>query len=104
MAGAGYRRNVMVLKSDTWFIIEVALILAVLGVLSFWQVPVYEKGAAMVMVVFADALKVLLGYKFGRSMPQQTTDAKPGQSSVVDSKITNVPEPPPTSDPAPPKG
>jgi hypothetical protein len=89
-------------KSDTWFIIEVAVILAALGFLSFWQVPVYEKGAAMIMTVFADALKVLLGYKFGKSMPQQSTDAKPGQTSGADIKITTVPEPPAPAAPAPP--
>jgi hypothetical protein len=76
------------MRSDTWLIIEVALILAVLGFISFWKAPVYEKGTAMAMVVFADALKVLLGYKFGRAMPQQTSDPRPGQASQTQSTTT----------------
>lgn len=83
------------LRSDTWLIIEVALILATLGLISFWKVPVYEKGTAMAMVVFADALKVLLGYKFGRAMPQQTGDAKPGQTTKSETTVSTIPVPSP---------
>jgi len=68
-------------KGDTWLILEIAVILAAFGLISFWFVPVYTAGTVLVMGIFADALKVLLGFKFGRSMPAQSGDAVPGQAS-----------------------
>jgi hypothetical protein len=83
------------MKSESWLIVQVGLILAILTTLCFFVVPVYEKGAWAGLVVFSTAFSGLLGYKFGRSMPQQTTDAKPGQSSQADTHVITVPEPPP---------
>jgi hypothetical protein len=82
------------MKSESWLIIQVGFILAILTGLCFFVVPVYEKGAWAGLVVFSSAFSGLLGYKFGRSMPQQTTDAKPGQTSEVQTKIATTPEPP----------
>jgi len=68
------------MKGDSWLILEITVILATFGLISFWFIPVYASGTVLVMTIFADALKVLLGYKFGRSMPAQAGDAVPGQS------------------------
>jgi hypothetical protein len=63
-------------------------------VLGFFVNPVYEKLVWFGAGVFGTQLANVLGFKFGRSMPQQSTDAKPGQSSQVQSTIETVPEPP----------
>jgi hypothetical protein len=80
-------------KSESWIILELILFLAAFGGLSFYQTPIYEKGAWMVMGAIWTALSTILGYKFGKNMPDQSTDAKPGQTSQVQSTISNTPEP-----------
>jgi hypothetical protein len=87
-------------KSETWIIIELGACLMALALLSFFFTPSYEKTVWFVVNVFATALGTVMGYKFGRSMPQQSTDAKPGQSSQTDSRVITVPELPPAT-PAP---
>lgn len=82
------------MKSESWLIVQVGMVLAILTGLCFFVQPVYEKGAWAGLVVFSSAFSGLLGYKFGRSMPQQSTDAKPGQTSEVQTKIATTPEPP----------
>jgi hypothetical protein len=90
------------LKSESWIVIELLLILLALGGLSCFFVPAYEKGFWYITGAMGGALSVVLGYKFGRSMPQQATDAKPGQTSQTSSQVTTIPEPPPTvSSPSP---
>lgn len=83
------------MKSESWIIVELILILLGVAILSCFFVPAYEKGFWYVTGAIGGSLSVVLGYKFGRSMPQQTTDAKPGQTSQVQSNIATIPEPPP---------
>jgi hypothetical protein len=90
------------MKSESWLIIQFALVLLIFGVLSFFFSPVYEKGAWAVMTGFMTALGTIMGYKFGRSMPQQLTDANPGQASQSTTDIQTIPDPPATNGPATP--
>jgi hypothetical protein len=69
------------MKGDSWLILELVVILAAFGLVSFWYTPVYGAGVTFVTAIFADALKVLLGYRFGRSMPQQAGQPVAGQTS-----------------------
>jgi hypothetical protein len=87
------------MKSDSWIILEVGGALLLLSMMCFFFTPAYEKGLWLVISALVVQLGNLLGAKYGSKMPEQSTDAKPGQSSIVDSKITNVPDPP-AADPA----
>ena len=78
------------MKGDSWLILELVVILAAFGLVSFWYVPIYASGTVMVMTIFADALKVLLGYRFGRSMPQQAGGAVSGQASTSTTTVETV--------------
>jgi hypothetical protein len=82
------------MKSESWLIVQFGAALLALGLLSFFVVPAYEKGAWAIMTGFLTAMGTVMGYKFGRSMPQQSTDAKPGQTSQVQTSISNTPDPP----------
>ena len=82
------------MKSETWLIIQIGVAIFILTLLSFWFMPVHLAGVSLGFALLGDAFKVLLGYKFGKSMPQQSTDAKPGQTSEAQTKITTVPDPP----------
>lgn len=91
----------MVMKSDSWIVVECLVILALMGLASFFIEPRYAFGVGVVMTAVVSVLNNVLGTKSGGKMPEQSTDARPGQSSTVDSKISTVPDPPPTSQPAP---
>ena len=82
------------MKSENWIIIGLGAVLLVLAVLSFFMIPKYEKGAWFTVNVFSSALSTVIGYKFGRSMPQQASDPKSGQTSLtkVESTVSS-PEP-----------
>ena len=83
------------MKSETnWIILGCGGAILILGVMSFFRVPAYEKGGWEAMTIFSTALGTIMGYKFGRSMPEQSTDAKPGQSSQVQSTIATTSAPP----------
>ena len=69
------------MKSESYIIIELGGALLFLGCLSFFFVPAYEKGAWLVINIISSGLAMVLGYKFGKGMPEQAGDAKPGQSS-----------------------
>jgi hypothetical protein len=86
------------MKGDSWLILELVVILAAFGLVSFWFTPVYGVGVTFVTAIFADALKVLLGYKFGRSMPSQAGDVREGQASTSTTTVETV-----SPDPANPK-
>jgi hypothetical protein len=76
------------MKSENWIIVELGAVLLILAVLSFFMIPKYEKGAWFAVNIFSSALSTVIGYKFGRSMPEQSGDAKPGQSSTVKTEST----------------
>jgi Tfp pilus assembly protein FimT len=61
------------MRSDSWIILELLIALVVFGVLSFFVVPVYEKGASIVIEVVKVSLAGVLGYKFGKALPQQAS-------------------------------
>jgi sugar phosphate permease len=69
------------MKSESWIIAELGGALVLLAGLSFFYTPVYEKGAWFVMGAFVAGFNLVLGYKFGKGMPEQAGDAKPGQAS-----------------------
>ena len=69
------------MKSESWIIAELGLALLIFGILSFFRIPSYEKAAWFVIGSFSTAFSVVIGYKFGRSMPQQASDPKIGQIS-----------------------
>ena len=64
------------MKSESWLIVELAGALLLLAVLSFFMVPLYEKGAWFVIGSFSTALGTVLGYKFGKGMPEQATNGR----------------------------
>ena len=89
------------MKSENWIIVELGVALLLLGVISFFMVPAYEKGSWFVMGAFASGFSMVMGYKFGRSMPQQIGDVKPGQAteSQTTTTTTSTEQPPPTEQP-----
>jgi hypothetical protein len=82
-------------KDETKLIIGTGFAILLLTLLSFWNSPIYTAGVALGFSLLGDAFKILFGYLFGRSLPQQIGDAKPGQTSESNTKITTTPEPPP---------
>jgi hypothetical protein len=83
------------MKSESWIVIECLTILALMGGASFFFEPKYSFGVGVVLTAVVSILNNALGAKTGGTMPQQTTDAKPGQSSQADTHVITVPEPPP---------
>ena len=84
------------MKSESWIIAELGGALLLLAAMSFFLTPSYEKGAWFVIGVFASGFSLVLGYKFGKGMPDQAGDAKPGQASQTEStsKVsTQAPDP-----------
>lgn len=80
------------MKSETnWIISGLGGSLFVVTILAFFLTPAYEKVVWFAAGVFGTQLANVLGFKFGRSMPQQNTDAKPGQTSS--STTRTMPEP-----------
>jgi hypothetical protein len=89
------------MKSENWIIVELGACLMGLALLSFFYTPSYEKAVWFLIGVFATQFGNIMGYKFGRSLPQQTTDARPGQTSQVKMETTPDPPTPPTPPSAP---
>lgn len=83
------------MKSESLIIIELLVLLALFGVLSFYQVPVYEKGAWLTISMFASLASLVLGYKFGRSMPQQAGDARSTDPAAPSPEAPTPPVAPP---------
>ena len=69
------------MKSESWIIVELGAAILLMAILSFIFVPAYEKGAWFALGVFSNGFSLVLGYKFGKGMPEQASDAKPGQAS-----------------------
>jgi len=69
------------MKSESWLIVQLGAALLVLGALSFFVIPAYEKGAWFVMGAIYGAFNAVIGYKFGRSMPQQASNSAPEQQA-----------------------
>ena len=78
------------MKSESWLIVELGAALIGLAILAFFHAPVYEKCVWFIVGVLATQFGNVMGYKFGRSMPQQTSDPKAGQASTSDIKTTSV--------------
>ena len=59
--------------------------LLVLGVLSWFKVPAYEKGAYLVLFAFSNAFSGVLGFKFGITSPGMPSDTpvQQGNSQVT---------------------
>lgn len=71
------------MKSENWLIIELGAALFALALMAFFFTPAYEKAAWFIIGVIGNQLANVIGYKFGRSMPQQAGDQKPGQTSTT---------------------
>ena len=93
------------MSGDSWLVVELGMALLLLAILSFFFIPAYAKAMDRVTDVIAIAFTAVISYKFGRSMPQQAGDPKPGQSSQssvttkadtpLDSKVPPAPVVPP---------
>jgi len=87
------------MKSENLFIIELGIILSAFGFLSFFRVPAFDKGAWFIIGVISTQFANMIGYKFGRSMPQQAGDPKAGQQTQqTDTKVTTSTSPLPVTD------
>lgn len=75
--------NTPSMKSESWIIVELGAALLFFGALSFFFIPAYEKGAWFALGVFSNGFSLVLGYKFGKGMPEQAGDPKAGASSTT---------------------
>lgn len=82
------------MKSQSWVILEIGAALVFLATLSFFMTPAYEKGVWTIVGALVLAFGNALGVKSGSTMPQQTTDAKPGQTATSETAIKTTPDPP----------
>ena len=90
------------MKSENWIIVELGSALLLLTILGFFRTPAYEKLVWFAAGTFSSQFCAVVGYKFGRSLPQQVGDAKPGQSSrtTTESEVTApAAQPPPEVQP-----
>ena len=74
------------MKPEYWLVMYLLAILATLGGMSFFVSPVYGAGVQLVMDVLKYALVSIISFLFGRSLPEQIGDPKPGQSGETTSK------------------
>lgn len=82
------------MTSNSWIAIECLAILALMGFASFFFEPKYSFGVGVVLTAVVSILNNALGAKTGGKMPEQSTDARPGQSSQSDVKKVTTPDPP----------
>ncbi len=78
------------MKSESWIILELGGVLMVLAALSFFMVPAYEKGVWFAYGTFAAGFSMVMGYKFGKGMPEQSGDIKRGQVVQTESEVKTV--------------
>jgi hypothetical protein len=78
------------MKSESWIVLELGAALLGLAVLSFFRVPSYEKAAWFIIGAFSTAFGTVMGYKFGKSMPQQANDPKAGATTVTDTHVAST--------------
>ena len=71
--------------ADNFLLGTLVLALVVMGGMSFFYNPVYEKAVWFIIGALVTAFTTVIGYKFGRSMPEQSSDPRPGQSSETTS-------------------
>ena len=77
------------MKSQSWIILEIGGALFLLGLLSFFYAPAYEKGLWTVITIFGVQLANLLGSKSGSSLPQQVGGPREGDQSSSTSSTTS---------------
>jgi hypothetical protein len=82
------------MKAESWIIMELGVALFILALLSFIWTPSYEKGAWFAIGVFSNGLNLVLGYKFGKGMPEQVGDPKSGRATTSQTTSTTKTEAP----------
>ena len=83
---SGGRSGEIGVKPEYWLVMYLLGILATLGAMSFFVAPVYATGVELVMDVLKYALVSIISFLFGRSLPEQVGDPKPGQTGATTSK------------------
>lgn len=76
------------MKNEDWVILWLLTAVMILALLSFARVPAYEKAIEHISDALSGSLLTVIGYKFGRSMPQQANDPKPGQQQTSTQQAT----------------
>ena len=90
------------MKPEYWLVIFLFLAWTSLGVLSFFRGPTYASGVETTMEVLKYALVSLMSFLFGRTLPEQVGDPKPGQTTTKQTQTSSsVTSDPPTDPPAP---
>ena len=79
------------MKSEHWIIFGLGGGLMIMALLSFFRVPLYEKAAWFIIGTFASAFTMVIGYKFGKAMPEQAGDPKLGQTSETTTTSATTP-------------
>lgn len=89
------------MKSESWIIIELLAAVLILTALGYFFIPAYGPGVTFGMQAIVAAFNMVIGYKFGRSMPEQSGDPKPGQDTKteVSTKVTTASPVEPPKDP-----
>ena len=87
------------MKTESWLILGLGSGLLFILTLSFFWTPVYPKAVDRITEVQAIAFTSVISYMFGRSMPQQASDPKPGVETKTDTNTVVQ-----TVSPAPVKG
>ena len=72
------------MNSNQWIALECLVVLAILGVVSFFWKPQYDLGVGLIIGAIIAALNNSLGVQSGSKMPQQAGDAKPGQATQTE--------------------
>ena len=76
------------IRASSWIATVCLVILASMGTCAFFWQPKDVGLVSTVLVAIAGVLNQVLGVKAGGSMPQQASDAKPGQSSTTETTST----------------
>ena len=83
------------MKSENWLIVELGACVMALAVMAFFLEPRYEKCVWFIAGVLCTQFGNVMGYKFGKSMPQQAGDPKTGQTGQTETTTHATADTPP---------
>jgi len=86
------------MKGSSWVILECLIILAGIGIASFFIEPKYGYGVLAVLTAVISVLNHQMGSVAGGKLPEQIGAPKPGQTSQTDTHTESGPLPNPQAD------
>jgi hypothetical protein len=84
------------MSGKSWVVLECLIGLTVIGIICIFREPKYAVGVLLVANTLANIAVNIVGVQSGKGLPDQATDARPGQTSTTQTETSTVPVPPVT--------